>query len=483
MFLLPEPLRDEFSVIGSLSEGGQAKTFLVSKSQKGTPPTQQFVLKLLHDPSDATARKRFSREIEALQKLDHPNVVKPLKSDPEAAVQWLLLPKGESFEQWWLLERKSSPEGVFTDSLHVVRELLHGLTDLHKLGYVHRDIKPGNVILINKRPCLIDLGLVFRPEDADDRLTAADGRSVKNVIVEIPQAMYDLSFEAKPWWDSIGIVMLWVWMLSEDTSQLARFYHHKYHRLIKLPENAVIPFRSLMAMASDDSLVPQSAPALLETLAYYFPSQAAGGDNSTLEKQIAETAQVRALAKAKDDLEKNDRFLQAQKCSAIVASLLIGLLSKISDKLSLIKSGAKLPFTLDTLLPLSDPNHVAEVLVDFVQRERQNVLVQKVKLNKKGSAGEVTVQVFFGPCRFLDATGKKFRLADNTLLPFYFEYTLDDVAFEGPRPKFADGNPPKVRIGLTSSGKFFMGGEYITDTVASDFVCDWILHPPRWAKV
>ena len=46
------------------------------------------------------------------------------------------------------------------ESVSIIMELLHGLEVLHRAGLVHRDIKPGNIVFIDGKPVLADIGLV-----------------------------------------------------------------------------------------------------------------------------------------------------------------------------------------------------------------------------------------------------------------------------------------------------------------------------------
>ncbi len=88
---------------------------------------------------------RFEREARLAARLDHPNVVRVLHAGVERGVHFILLDyvDGES------LAHRIERDGRLPvdEALRVATQVAHGLAAAHALGIVHRDIKPGNILL------------------------------------------------------------------------------------------------------------------------------------------------------------------------------------------------------------------------------------------------------------------------------------------------------------------------------------------------
>ena len=96
----------------------------------------------LHDDS---AVARFDREMEAVGKLDHPNIVRATDAGEDDDTHYLVmeLVDGPNLSQL----SKSLGSINVADACEVVRQAAAGLQHAHEHGLVHRDIKPSNLIL------------------------------------------------------------------------------------------------------------------------------------------------------------------------------------------------------------------------------------------------------------------------------------------------------------------------------------------------
>jgi hypothetical protein len=95
-------------------------------------------------------RKRFLREVEALTKVDHPNVVRVFDAGEEdhPDLGWLLFYAME-FVEGKTLAQLVQERGVLPadEAAAVVRQVAAGLGAAHRAGIVHRDVKPANVFI------------------------------------------------------------------------------------------------------------------------------------------------------------------------------------------------------------------------------------------------------------------------------------------------------------------------------------------------
>ena len=113
---------------------------------------------------DPRAVGRLLQEARAQARIDHPNVCKVYElgtvgGHPFIALQWI---DGRSLTE-------SSAELTPRQKVHVVARVASGVEAAHRLGLVHRDIKPDNVLIERSadgepRPFLVDFGLARHPE-------------------------------------------------------------------------------------------------------------------------------------------------------------------------------------------------------------------------------------------------------------------------------------------------------------------------------
>ncbi len=138
----------------SLSEGGQAHTFLVFDPNQGAD--KRYVLKRLRN-RDRLAR--FETETRAALELDHQNVVKQVEFDLTGEKPFIVMEycqggalSGINLSGWSVLDR-----------LQLFRGICEGVGAAHSHGIVHRDLKPDNIFIAadGKSPVVGDFGLCY----------------------------------------------------------------------------------------------------------------------------------------------------------------------------------------------------------------------------------------------------------------------------------------------------------------------------------
>ena len=140
-------------LLGRLGQGGMGTVYL------GVSPDDRAVaVKVLRDGfPDADARRRFRHELDALRRVRGPHLVEVLDADVEADTPYLVT----RFVPGTRLDDLVARGGPLPpDDLHrVARGLADALAALHGAGVVHRDLTPGNVLVLDGQPHVIDLGL------------------------------------------------------------------------------------------------------------------------------------------------------------------------------------------------------------------------------------------------------------------------------------------------------------------------------------
>jgi serine/threonine protein kinase len=144
--------------VADLREGGQSHVFRVVRSD--APDGPHCALKRL---KNLKRLDRFKREIEACQKLDHPNIIQIIAHDID--------PKGCPFIvteycSGGALADRRPPLGSVAHVLQIFRQICAGVAHAHVNGVIHRDLKPDNIYFREDgTPVVGDFGLCFVDEE------------------------------------------------------------------------------------------------------------------------------------------------------------------------------------------------------------------------------------------------------------------------------------------------------------------------------
>ncbi|MEU9661724.1 bifunctional serine/threonine-protein kinase/ABC transporter substrate-binding protein [Streptomyces chartreusis] len=147
-------------LLGRLGAGGMGVVYL-ARSAGGS----LVALKVIQAEyaEEADFRERFRREAETARRMTSPWVAPLIDADPDAAQPWL----STAFVPGPSLGEAVAAHGPLpVRGLRVLgTRLAQALGDLHGVGLMHRDVKPGNVLLALDGPRLIDFGVARDPQD------------------------------------------------------------------------------------------------------------------------------------------------------------------------------------------------------------------------------------------------------------------------------------------------------------------------------
>lgn len=160
----PAPARDPLlgQVLGKVrleERIGQGRTATV---YRGTNTATQgtVAVKVLLPESRANAEivAKFAREARAIARIDNENVLKIFDVGQQGEEQFLVMELLDGEEILDLIQREGRMEP--TDALRVVRQAANGLAAAHAQGIIHRDVKPGNLVLLEDGTVkVVDFGL------------------------------------------------------------------------------------------------------------------------------------------------------------------------------------------------------------------------------------------------------------------------------------------------------------------------------------
>lgn len=154
-----------YRLLRRLGQGGMGVVYLASDDSG-----QEVALKVLrpHVAHDDTALARLEREVSTLQRVDHPGVAGILGQDLACDRPYLVI----RYVPGRQLDHQVESRGPLTPQrwLPLAGRLAEALQAIHRAGIVHRDVKPGNVLMLDGKPVLIDFGIAQAADDL--RLTA-----------------------------------------------------------------------------------------------------------------------------------------------------------------------------------------------------------------------------------------------------------------------------------------------------------------------
>jgi len=173
---LANTLRDRYTIERELGRGGMATVYLAHDLRH----KRRVALKVL-DPelAHALGSERFRREIETVARLQHPHILPVFDSGEAAETQgapgrqlWYTMPyvSGESLRD--RLRREGRLD--IQEALRLVRQIADALSYAHRHGVIHRDIKPGNILLSEGHALVADFGIARHARRIAD---AADDQS------------------------------------------------------------------------------------------------------------------------------------------------------------------------------------------------------------------------------------------------------------------------------------------------------------------
>jgi eukaryotic-like serine/threonine-protein kinase len=168
-----------FEIERLLGAGGVGLVYLARDSQLG----RRVALKVprLETLVNDDLRERFLREADAAARLSHPNIVGVLDSGQDESLCYIAVEycEGPSLAEWCQQRKVAVPVMM---AARMVRDLADAVQHAHSRGVLHRDIKPGNVMLVSSsaagtissidetmiRPRLTDFGMAKVVERQSD---------------------------------------------------------------------------------------------------------------------------------------------------------------------------------------------------------------------------------------------------------------------------------------------------------------------------
>src|SRR5713226_2805077 len=157
----------KYKVLERLGAGGMGSVYLCEhKLMRRRVAVKVLPTAKAEDPSSL---ERFYREARAVAALDHPNIVRAYDIDQDDNLHFLVMEYVDGASLQEIVKRVGSLDP--TRAAHYMRQAALGLQHAHEVAnLVHRDIKPGNILVDRSGTVkVLDMGLArfFHDEGAD----------------------------------------------------------------------------------------------------------------------------------------------------------------------------------------------------------------------------------------------------------------------------------------------------------------------------
>jgi serine/threonine protein kinase len=295
---------------------------------KGLFLQNQAALKVLHKPEDArdpeNAEGRIKREMEAMARVEHPNLLRILDKDVEE--KWFV---AEYHPCGTLREHIDTYTADLGLALRSIRPVVDGVAKLHTNGLVHRDIKPENIFKASDgRLVLGDFGLTYFQNEQHTRYSATF-ENVGSWDWMPPWAQGIRVDKVRPTFDvfSLGKV---IWAMISEIEKLKLWYYdrERYNVQTAFPDSPAIhlanPLFAKCIVQEEEDCLP-NAKSLLEEIDHTLTLIQTHLRRQRLKRKYKETfyaGQPRSVALPAEQDYSLARMDQFQEIHIVILSVL-----------------------------------------------------------------------------------------------------------------------------------------------------------------
>jgi len=160
--LAPGARLGPYEIVEPIGAGGMGEIYRACDKRLGRAVAVKILAAgLMHQ---AEIRRRFETEAQAISKLNHPHICTLYDIGAEGDIDYLVM---EYLEGQTLAERLKRGPLPYAETVRVALEVASALAYAHARGVVHRDLKPGNIMLTALGAKLLDFGLARWEQEAE----------------------------------------------------------------------------------------------------------------------------------------------------------------------------------------------------------------------------------------------------------------------------------------------------------------------------
>ena len=197
-----------YHITGKLGVGGMGVVYEAVDLRLGRPVALKFLPEELAGDPEAT--RRLEREARTIAGLSHPHIctIYDIEEDDDATFIVMERLEGASLRLRLAQEALSTPTVV-----SIADQMMQALEAAHAAGIVHRDIKPGNIVISAEGSVkVLDFGLArrFRLQDTGELVPGGStipGRPLGTVNYMAPERILQLPLDPRSDLFSVGVVI------------------------------------------------------------------------------------------------------------------------------------------------------------------------------------------------------------------------------------------------------------------------------------
>jgi eukaryotic-like serine/threonine-protein kinase len=164
--LQPGSTISHYEIVAPLGEGGNGVVFKAFDNRLKRPVALKF---LIQEPEGEESKQRLLSEAQATAALDHPNICSIYEVEEAEGYTFISMACVSGVD---LRKRKAAGPMPLEEVLDIAAQVAEGLHVAHDAGLVHRDIKPGNILIADDGTVkIVDFGLAQRV----DATTSTEG--------------------------------------------------------------------------------------------------------------------------------------------------------------------------------------------------------------------------------------------------------------------------------------------------------------------